>query len=206
MFKRSSDTLNVIRVKLPQPMQTKTSQNIQMKSQIRQLQVLAEIAASLQDSDVRRSHGRSTSSLEVAEEGFELSLRTPPMKGNNESESRLEYLLQRDAGFEVDIGTVTGSSEGCHSGHTAHYGHRENVEGSESVPTLDIHFSNPQVQLHSKTTGGSIILAMEGAHVEGRKFIHFLVVHAPNKNGKVSPSDFIRKTGKAIVCSMYHPI
>ena len=39
---------------------------------------------------------------------------------------------------------------------------------------------------------------MEGAHVEGRKFIHFLVANAQSKAGKVSLSDLLRKTGKDI--------
>jgi len=38
---------------------------------------------------------------------------------------------------------------------------------------------------------------MEGAHIEGRKFVKFLVTKPLNKNGKVSPRDLIRKTEHA---------
>ncbi|KAL3827066.1 hypothetical protein ACHAXA_007573 [Cyclostephanos tholiformis] len=65
--------------------------------------------------------------------------------------------------------------------------------GNSTLPTLDIHFSNPQVQLHSIATGGSILLAMEQAQVAARKFVHFIITNARSK-GKVSPSDLLRKT------------
>jgi hypothetical protein len=46
------------------------------------------------------------------------------------------------------------------------------VDLDESVPRFDFYLSNPQIQLHSESTGGGVILAMRAAYVEGRRFIH----------------------------------
>lgn len=69
------------------------------------------------------------------------------------------------------------------------------LEQNPTIPTLDIHFSNPQVQLHSIATGGSIIVAMESADVEARKFVHLLVANLRSKAGHICPSDLLIKTG-----------
>jgi hypothetical protein len=36
---------------------------------------------------------------------------------------------------------------------------------------FEFHLTNPQVQLHSKKTSGSVVIAMSGAYVEGREFL-----------------------------------
>ena len=36
---------------------------------------------------------------------------------------------------------------------------------------FQVHLTNPQVQLHSKQTKGSVVIAMSGAYVEGREFL-----------------------------------
>jgi hypothetical protein len=43
---------------------------------------------------------------------------------------------------------------------------------NKTAPTFDIHLSNPQIQLHSRRTGGSIVIAVNGAYVEGREFVN----------------------------------
>ncbi len=112
-------------------------------------------------------------------------------KSSKSAQSKLHYLLERDSGFEINI-----ANDGGHI--VTDQEKFEDAADLETVPTIDIHFSNPQVQLHSKTTGGSVILAMEGAHIEGRKFVKFLVTKPLNKTGKVSPRDLIRKTGEVL--------
>merc|ERR1719232_670188 len=47
-------------------------------------------------------------------------------------------------------------------------------EERNSLPRFDIHLSSPQIQLHSKATGGSIIFAMQGAYVEGKKGVNLI--------------------------------
>ena len=46
------------------------------------------------------------------------------------------------------------------------------VDSDISIPRFDIYLSNPQIQLHSESTGGGVILAICKAYVEGRRFIH----------------------------------
>ena len=43
-----------------------------------------------------------------------------------------------------------------------------------SIPTLDVHLSNPQFQLHSDQTGGSVILAMRGAYIDGQRYLNLI--------------------------------
>ena len=107
-----------------------------MKSQIRQLQVLSG-KTSQQDNSVRGSHDISSTSL--AGEEVELSM---PDTQQNESvlhESMLEYLLEES--FDLDFGTDGGD---IFSAATAQNDEKEKKEG-KTLPTLDIHFSNPQV-------------------------------------------------------------
>ena len=165
-----------------------------MKSQIRQSQVLAEKSACQEDPNIKRGRDRPVSFSGIVGDGVELSSQASPRDDGDLARSKLEYLLERDEGFEINI-----AHDGDHSIHTTH---SENGNNLESVPTLDIHFSNPQVQLHSKTTGGSVILAMEGAHVEGRKFANLLVERGQNKSGKILPCDLIRKTGMFMLCHL----
>lgn len=143
-----------------------------MKSQVRQMHVLAE-----RETD---SLPLSTTPLNV-EDNFCFS-QVHPVKGS--SRDGLQYLLRRDSstGMNSDI---PGSQRSDESKFV--------FEDEElTLPTLDIHFSNPQFQLHSKSTGGSVILAMEGVYVEGKKFVKFLVTSCGN--GPISPADLIRKT------------
>jgi len=37
--------------------------------------------------------------------------------------------------------------------------------------SFEVHLTNPQVQLHSTKTSGSVVIAMSGAYVEGREFL-----------------------------------
>ena len=41
---------------------------------------------------------------------------------------------------------------------------------TKMIPIIDIHLLNPQIQFHSEATGGSIILTMKEAYVEGKRF------------------------------------
>ena len=149
-----------------------------MKSQVREMHALADI-------DTASVNGRhfSTSPLNL-DEGFDFSLGKT-MKEN--SMDGLQYLLRRDSsrGVYSDISDTQRSDE-----PSQHFEAEDMRDWT--LPTLDIHFSNPQVQLHSKSTGGSVILAMEGAHVEGKKFVKFLVTSS--HTGQISPADVIRKT------------
>ncbi|KAL7552645.1 hypothetical protein ACHAWF_015872 [Thalassiosira exigua] len=148
-----------------------------MKSQKRQLQVLREV------DKVRYS--RETLSPSVA--GVKSLHETPGGSEMFHNSSMLEYLLEES----FDLSSLHDLSPQPHASFD-----KEEKEGNAlpTLPTLDIHLSNPQVQLHSTATGGSIVLGAEAAHVEGRKFVHFLVANSRRKAEKVSPSDLLRKT------------
>lgn len=142
-----------------------------MKSQVRQMHVLAE-----RETD---SLPLSTTPLNV-EDSFCFPQVVPVKESSRDG---LQYLLRRDSSFSMNT-DIPGSQRSDESRFVFE-------DEALTLPTLDIHFSNPQFQLHSKSTGGSVILAMEGAHVEGKKFVKFLVTSC---NGPVSPADLIRKT------------
>mmetsp|Transcript_17638 Transcript_17638/g.31626 ORF Transcript_17638/g.31626 Transcript_17638/m.31626 type:complete len:982 (-) Transcript_17638:14-2959(-) len=170
-----------------------------MKSQKRQLQVLSGDTSS--DPDHSGESSRDTAiSLAGAGEGVEISLPDPQRTGSAMNDSVLEYLLRESSksfekeSFDKDLASMPNTNQGDVSAATGSPAEVEENEG-KTLPTLDIQFANPQIQLHSIATGGSIILAMEGAHVEGCKFVHFVVSNAHRKTaGKVSLSDLLRKT------------
>jgi len=149
-----------------------------MKSQVRQMNALAD----RDTSSVNNGQHLSTTPLNLGG-GFDFSLGNSAKENSRDG---LQYLLRGDSsGIYSDISGTQRSDEPSQ--------HSEAEEMRDlTLPTLDIHFSNPQVQLHSKSTGGSVILAMEGAHVEGKKFVKFLVTSS--LTGHISPADLIRKT------------
>jgi hypothetical protein len=152
-----------------------------MKSQVRQMHVMA-------NRETESGWKLSTTPTKL-EQGYDFS-RGNSVSFRDELQSRtgLQYLLRRDSslGINSDGNLARRSDVSSHR-----FGIEGLIQGDLTLPTLDIHFSNPQVQLHSKSTGGSVILAMEGAHVEGKKFVKFLVT---SDTGLISPADLIRKT------------
>lgn len=110
-----------------------------MKAQMRQSQPLVNDQA-------------TNASSEDSEEGVEVTLSSPKQTSELEGKSRLEYLLQRNSSFDLDF-TRTATYNDIKI--TSQPFERQNDEDSNpSLPTIDVHFSNPQVQLHRKTTGG----------------------------------------------------
>lgn len=61
------------------------------------------------------------------------------------------------------------------------------------MPTIDIHLSNPQIMLHSETTGLSLVLAMHGLYVEGERFLN-LVDPDNGVSQFPSPKNLLQKT------------
>ncbi|KAL9191115.1 hypothetical protein ACHAXT_000821 [Thalassiosira profunda] len=92
--------------------------------------------------------------------------------------SMLEYLLDPDLASSRSIFSSASLAE-----HTQ----------TKTLPTFDVILSNPQVQMRGGGDG-ALILAMEQAHIEGRKFIHFLVTNSRCRTGQISPADLLRKT------------
>jgi hypothetical protein len=165
-----------------------------MRAQMRQSQLLVEEGATVKTNP--EDNNESTPLHKATEEGVEVTLSQLENSGPA-GKSMLEYLLQRSSSFDLDVDGTTSATEIIHdNGTVLHPSEQKDSDYSNPcLPTIDIHFSNPQIQLHRKSTGGSIILAMEGAHVEGRKFVRFLVDNHKVK-GKVTPSDLTRRTGK----------
>jgi hypothetical protein len=147
-----------------------------MKSQQRQMQLISGV-----------NSGEGPIESEECEV-FANSLAGVAGECQSRLKSMLEYLLEER--FDADFTQPDYSRASANSGY-------DNIhDQNPTLPTLDIHFSNPQVQLHSTATGGSIIVAMESAHVETRKFVHLVVANLSSKVGNVSPSDLLIKTGK----------
>ena len=147
-----------------------------MKSQVRYIHALADRSAT-------SSNGQHLSTTPMnLNKTFDF-LAGHPIK--EDSGDGLQFLLRRESshGLYSDVSGTQGQGS-CES--------TQQFEDEDTLPTLDIHFSNPQVQLHSKSTGGSVILAMECARVEGKKFVKFLVTGS--HSGLVSPADLIRRT------------
>ena len=90
-----------------------------------------------------------------------------------ELRSSLDFLLQKGTATNTDIPCAdeAGASVDRPTQVSEQVSETANTRDT-SIPTLDIHLSNPQIQLHSEKTGGSIILAMRGAYVEGRTLIN----------------------------------
>jgi hypothetical protein len=162
-----------------------------MRAQMRQSQLLVEEGV---DASNAEDNSESTPIQKATEEGVEVTLS----HGNSgpAGKSMLEYLLRRSSSFDLNVYDTKATTEIHDNGMGSHHSEQKESNCSNPcLPTIDIHFSNPQIQLHRKSTGGSIILAMEGAHVEGRKFVRFLV-DSHKVKGNVTPSDLIRRTGK----------
>ena len=117
--------------------------------------------------------------------------------------SRLDYLLKHSSSYYLDTDKISSDDNDI----TAQSDDQTlDIHKNPSLPTIDVHFSNPQVQLHRKSTGASIILAMEGAHVEGTKFVRFLVDSRQVKGEVIGPSDLTRRTGKVTQFYFVHQI
>ena len=148
-----------------------------MKAQVRLRQKLEQIDA--------EDGGRQGPRQEGApiENGYEIALPHEPT--NEYQQSRLSYLL--DCNESVENSTEGGDKSPRRSSLL-------DSKRNSTLPTLDIQFANPQVQLHSNSTGGSIVLAAESAHIEGRKFAHFIISNSRRSADKVTPSNLLRKT------------
>lgn len=147
-----------------------------MKSQQRQLQLLS---------------GGTSGEVPIENESYEVTTASiVRVAGEPKSRHRsmLDYLL--DENLDVD------STQQDTSRASANSGADDLLEQNPTLPTLEIHFSNPQIQLHSIATGGSIIVAMESADVEARRFVHLLVANLRSKSGNVCPSDLLIRTGE----------
>ena len=167
-----------------------------MQSQLRQSQLLAEKQATIEKPIETDGVNQVSTSNESMQEGIEVALSLP-------TTSRLDYLLKRSSSYYLDTDKISSDDNGITSQSDDQ---TEGMHENPSLPTIDVHFSNPQVQLHRKSTGASIILAMEGAHVEGTKFVRFLVDSRQVKGEVIGPSDLTRRTGKVTQFYFVHEI
>ena len=125
-----------------------------MKAQLRQSLTGEQTAAADSEEDINQSDFLQRHSTE---EGVEVTLSPPETTQKVGDKSRLEYLLHRKSNVDLDIDGTTFVGNDRASPH--HSEHQKIIQDSNLfLPTIDIHFSNPQVQLHRKSTGGSIIL------------------------------------------------
>ena len=62
------------------------------------------------------------------------------------------------------------------------------------LPTFDLHLTNPQIQFHSEKTGGSIIIGIRGAYIEGKKFTNLLVKNEAFKKNDIRLETLFRRT------------
>ena len=127
---------------------------------------------------------------ETAEEACVLPTDSKPDE-HAKPKSHLDYLLQRDQDSRrsMNMGSPTRSqsiSAGIFHDSLRHV-MGSSFDGSTNyvVPTFDLHLSNPQIQFHSAKTGGSVIIGIRGAYIEGKKFLYLLA-----KNEDYATDDF----------------
>ena len=147
-----------------------------INSQLRQVKAMANVTHE-QDSSTGESHDLSSS---FAGESNKIS------NSGSLHQSGLAFLL-KDSAVLTEQDSI--DDDECIDRMFAH-------DKNASIPTLEIHLSNPQVQMHSIATGGSILLAMEKAQVEAREFIHFIALNR-GKAGDISTNDLLKKTEHA---------
>jgi len=88
-------------------------------------------------------------------------------------QSNLLRLLRNDSGLDrSDESSDDGQGRPKRSllSHENSFLQTNDIEENPALPALDVHLCNAQVQLHSDQTGGSIILAIRGAYVQGLDF------------------------------------
>jgi len=61
-------------------------------------------------------------------------------------------------------------------------------------PTFDLQLANPQIQLHSPSTGGSVILAIRGASIEGKKFLKLFARKDSLESDDLRAETLLRRT------------
>ena len=62
------------------------------------------------------------------------------------------------------------------------------------LPTFDLHLTNPQIQFLSEKTGGSVIIGIRGAYIEGKKFKNLLVKNEAFENNDIRLETLFRRT------------
>ena len=63
-----------------------------------------------------------------------------------------------------------------------------------TIPTFDLHLSNPQIQFHSEKTGGSVIIAMQGAYIEMKMYSHLFCKEEDFEKEEFSVETLLRRT------------
>ena len=105
---------------------------------------------------------------------------------DSKPKSALDYLLRHSHNAESSIASPLRSpSVESYRDSLRHIIESFNGSTNSAVPTFDLHLSNPQIQFHSAKTGGSVIIGIRGAYIEGKKFIHLLA-----KNEDYEKDDF----------------
>jgi hypothetical protein len=67
-------------------------------------------------------------------------------------------------------------------------------EDNDTIPTFDLHLSNPQIQFHSEKTGGSVIIAMRGAYIEMKMYSHLFCKEEDLEIRDLSVETLLRRT------------
>eukprot|EP00978_Attheya_sp_CCMP212_P023795 scaffold73662_cov40-Attheya_sp.AAC.1 len=128
-------------------------------------------------------------SIDENDEDFDLGI-IRSRSSETEVKSSLLYLLKQKSPSVSSTDDVDGSSGGLNNStvEQAEQGRLKKTSEikamsdqekarNKSAPTFDIHLSNPQIQLHSRRTGGSIVIAVNGTYVEGREFVNLFTKH-----------------------------
>ena len=128
---------------------------------------------------------------ETVEEACVLPIDSKPEE-HAKPKSHLDYLLQRNKDSKRSMSSVGSPTRSPSIGTGIFNDSLRHVMGSSFdgstnsiVPTFDLHLSNPQIQFHSAKTGGSVIIGIRGAYIEGKKFLYLLA-----KNEDYATDDF----------------
>lgn len=73
---------------------------------------------------------------------------------------------------------------------------KTDLSGSKGkvTPTFGLHLTNPQIQFFSEKTGGSIIIGIRGAYIEGKKFINLLAKNEAYEKNDIRLETLFRRT------------
>ena len=115
--------------------------------------------------------------------------------------SDLDYLLQPSS--DVNTAMISDESTSVEKPRLRRVLQRQRATNAEIkkpsvladvIPTFDLRLANPQFQFHSESTGGSMILSIRGAYIQGKKFVKLLAKKKSFEMKDFRSETLLRKT------------
>lgn len=137
------------------------------------------------------NHEESDHAIEMFVEGMSSDVHVVPTTSGPDTtqKSYIKHLLHHHTDRRSSISSPMKQSFGDKRNVLEYSGLQYESSKSPIIPTFDLHLSNPQIQFHSEKTGGSVIIGIRGAYIEGKKFVKLLA-----KNESFDKEDFRLET------------